>query len=692
MRKRTTTTATTTTAAGAMRTAPEDGATEHFSGSRASSVVSAPSTIAESLRSYWESRRGTPRRTGGGNAGGGGGPLLRNIYRSHQPPAAAQDQPYGHHHQYRVTASSRLGPGAKRPFIGCSAKVDASVSRLVSLVLRDFVQDWYEKITDDTEFAADVSAQIALVTRELERRCRAVDWVRFVLFELPEIIHLHVRDAQQCTARLGTVYAGGGTSIEAMFQSMQPHVALARAANSELSYLRHLARDLLLVLLPPEAQTDEAVNHLLREIVACAVLRNAVDAIADPNTLNEAIIKAVGRYSRREYFSKADMSRYSTMPLGIDDDNDVDANVDGGEVGADLDPARPAKTVTVEAMLHEAQTTQLNEEEEEDDDDGILKETSPAAGSRNRQKVPTTFSGRRRSATMKEKSNNPTFQEKPDGTAAAASADQKMKVTSVSKPPLAADAGTITTTTSSGVWERLSSQLSFSSLWLIRDLFSQVRWRGWKNNTIRGMVYLHLIVTQTISRMVSMFSEYTFSLNQLWQSETPQASYRGAFEPFLGLLNAALLLDRYNQWVWTQFLFYIYPLINILAGAAIDRTLVNVVSFLISDHQIASYVDTLAAELWRPEDGGRFRGRDKRRPYKTLHQQELLKTDTAELVAELLPYVAVRFFYGLSDEERLLAAQRILEPFENRQLNKHLVYNILDSIVGKIAPELQDAA
>ncbi|KAJ2494123.1 hypothetical protein GGI11_008985, partial [Coemansia sp. RSA 2049] len=386
------------------------------------------------------------------------------------------DQPYGHHHQYRVTASSRLGPGAKRPFIGCSAKVDASVSRLVSLVLRDFVQDWYEKITDDTEFAADVSAQIALVTRELERRCRAVDWVRFVLFELPEIIHLHVRDSQQCTARLGTVYAGGGTSIEAMFQSMQPHVALARAANSELSYLRHLAKDLLLVLLPPEAQTDEAVNHLLREIVACAVLRNSVDAIADPNTLNEAIIKAVGRYSRREYFSKADMSRYSTMPLGIDDDNDVDANVDGGEVGADLDPARPAKTVTVEAMLREAQTTQLNEEEEEDDnddDDGILKETSPAAGSRNRQKVPTTFSGRRRSATMKGKSNNPIFQEKPDGTAAAASADQKMKVTSVSKPPLAADAGTITTTTSSGVWERLSSQLSFSSLWLIRDLFSQ---------------------------------------------------------------------------------------------------------------------------------------------------------------------------------------------------------------------------
>ncbi|KAJ2431786.1 hypothetical protein IWW46_006750, partial [Coemansia sp. RSA 2440] len=70
--------------------------------------------------------------------------------------------------------------------------------------------------------------------------------------------------------------------------------------------------------------------------------------------------------------------------------------------------------------------------------------------------------------------------------------------------------------------------------------------------------------------------------------------------------------------------------------------------------------------------------------------QKMLKDDAEELVAELLPYVATKFFYGLSEQERVLAAQRILEPFENRQLNKHLVYNVIDAIVGKIAPELKE--
>ncbi|KAJ2546662.1 hypothetical protein EV175_005516 [Coemansia sp. RSA 1933] len=654
-----------TSTAAAQQPPPPDAVPVPLSASRASSVASAPGTIAESLRSFWEARRSTgvaPRRATGG-------PLFRNLYRSPTSQAA-----------YRAAAKLN----ANRPLIVTSTQVNASVSRLVALILRDFVEEWYEKITDDKEFLGEVSAQVLQLTNELERRCRRVDWVRYILFELPEIIHLHVRDSQQCMARLGTVYAGNETSIEAVFQSMQPHVALARAANSELSYLRHLAKELLVVLLPPEAQTDEVVHHLLREIVACAVLRNVVDVVADPNTLNEAIIRSVGKYSKREYFSKADLSRYNTLPLGIDDsDNDNDEAKSMGwdsvqSPGNADDRAGAAKTVSVETMLRDAQTSRINASSNNRYRKDKTSETMA---------TPDQTRTRRTAAMANKVSPAATNAEQMTKTGLAPNSPADIPSTKTS----IIDNGVSNTNTSSSVWERLGSQLSFSSLWLIRDLFSQARWRGWKNNTIRGMVYLHLIIRQAFSRIFSMLSEYTFSLNQLWQADTPQASYRGAFDPLLALLNAALLLDRYNQWVWAQFLFYIYPLVNILAGAAIDRTLVNVVSFLMSEQQIASYVDMLVSELWRPEDGGRFKGKDKRKPYKTLEQQELLKKDTADLVAEMLPYVAVRFFYGLSDEERQIAAQRILEPFENRQLNKHLIYNVLDSIVGKIAPELKES-
>ncbi|KAJ2785281.1 Canalicular multispecific organic anion transporter 2 [Coemansia javaensis] len=602
---------------------------ESVANSRRSSVGSAPSTIAEGLRSYWEARRGPWRSPP---------QLLRSL------------------HQRTGWAGSAQGSqaGGRRVFVRTSAAVNAAVGRLVRLVVRDFVQEWYQKVTDDGEFAAQIEAQLGQVANEVEKRCLRVDWVRFALFELPAVVQVHVRDAQQCTARLGTVYAGRETSLEAVFQSMQPHVALALAADSELVYLRRLAQELLRVLMPAEAQGDVVVHHLLREILACAVLRNAIDTLSDPSTLNEGIIQAVGRYSKRDYFAKADMSRYVTQPMGIDDEGDE------GDKASPLSPdqgaAAAAKAATVETMLREAQATGIG---------GRAGELSSDAAPQ------TAAPGRRPS----------------DAPRAGAAGDGSARPAADAGPDAGAGAGA-----GAGMAERLSGQLSFAARWLISDLLSQARWRGWKNNTLRGLVYLHLIVTQAFGRAAAVFSEYTFSLNQLWQADAGhEASYRGAIGQVLAAANAVLLLDRYNQWAWAQFVFYILPLVNALGGAAIDRTLVKVVRFLIGEQQIALCLGALIGSLWRAEDGGRFRaGGAGRRPYRTLEQQRALKADAEALVAELLPYAAARFFYGLSEQERLLAARRILEPFENRQLNKHLVYIVLDAIVGKIAPELRD--
>ncbi|KAJ2747727.1 hypothetical protein GGI20_000197 [Coemansia sp. BCRC 34301] len=637
----------------------QQAATEAAAGtsSRPPSLASAPSTIAESLRSYWESRR-SPRAAAG--------QMLRNLYRAPRGLARAST--------------------SRRAYVTTSAKVNQSVSRLVSLIMRDFVQEWYEKVTDDREFLGEVSTQLVLVVNEMEKRCRQIDWVQFILFEVPDIVHLHIKDSHQCMARLGTVYVGRETSIEAIFQSMQPHVALTMAADSELAYLRRLSSELLFVFMPPEAQNDEIVHHLLREILACAVLRNVVDAVADPNTLNEGIIRAVGKYSKKEYFNAADIARYSTIPVSIDSEADQPGGKEGG--GGSSSPAQShgGPAASVETMLREAQTTQIGAS-----GDAARKRssTSGSAGlSRTLEAAATEIGSAPKRVSMDSRRAPRVSSPLMNRLSTSSLADDGGRLTSAAAAVGSSNSSAAVEGGQGSILERLSSQLSFGSRWLISDLFSQARWRGWKNNTIRSLVYLHLIIIQAFSRIFSVFSEYTFSLNQLWQADTMQGGYRGAIEPILALVNALLLLDRYNHWAWVQFIFYIFPLVNILAGAAIDRTLVKVVDFLLSEQQVASYVDMLVENLWKPENGGKFKTKD--RPYKTLEQETMLRDDAAELVAELLPYVATKFFYGPSDPERLLAAQRILEPFENRQLNKHLAYNLLDAIVGKIAPELKE--
>ncbi|KAJ2012191.1 hypothetical protein GGI14_005903, partial [Coemansia sp. S680] len=462
----------------------QQAANEATAASRPSSVASAPSTLAESLRSYWESRR-SPRAAAS--------QMLRSLYRT----------PRG---------QARTGIG-RRAYVTTSAKVNQAVSRLVSLIMRDFVQEWYEKVTDDREFLGEVSSQIMLVVNEIEKRCRQVDWVEFILFELPDIVHLHIKDSHQCMARLGTVYVGRETSIEAIFQSMQPHVALAMAADSELAYLRRLSSELLQVFMPPEAQNDEVVHHLMREILACAVLRNVVDAVADPNTLNEGIIRAVGKYSKREYFSAADMTRYITIPVSID--GEADQAGDSGKEGVE-EPVSPAQShgmppPSVETMLREAQTSRIGASGD------AARKRSSSSGNASLARMRATAAAGGKERTVATDSNAPKRVSVDSRRAPRVNSplmnrmstsslgDDSSRLTSA----VSAVGGSSTAIAEGGqgsVLERLSSQLSFGSRWLISDLFSQARWRGWKNNTIRGLVYLHLIIIQAFSRIFSVFS------------------------------------------------------------------------------------------------------------------------------------------------------------------------------------------
>lgn len=71
--------------------------------------------------------------------------------------------------------------------------VDLQLYALLSIVLRDYVQSWYSKISPDETFVAEVVQVIAHCTRALEQRLRKVDLESLLLDELPELLDAHVR-------------------------------------------------------------------------------------------------------------------------------------------------------------------------------------------------------------------------------------------------------------------------------------------------------------------------------------------------------------------------------------------------------------------------------------------------------------------------------------------------------------------
>lgn len=116
-----------------------------------------------------------------------------------------------------------------------------------------------------------------------------------MLQDVPEVLRRHYTDYRQATQKVNTAYAPNQT-IESIFHGLQPHFALRDGEESEKEYLRQLADELLQILLPESEYQSDCVRWLVREILACLVLRSVVEILTEPDMINY-IVNTV-----REYF------------------------------------------------------------------------------------------------------------------------------------------------------------------------------------------------------------------------------------------------------------------------------------------------------------------------------------------------------------------------------------------------------
>jgi hypothetical protein len=81
------------------------------------------------------------------------------------------------------------------PPLTSSNEVDLQLYALIAIIIREFVQTWYAKITPDQVFVEEVVKIIAHFTRALEQRLRNVDLESLLFDELPELLEVHVQGA-----------------------------------------------------------------------------------------------------------------------------------------------------------------------------------------------------------------------------------------------------------------------------------------------------------------------------------------------------------------------------------------------------------------------------------------------------------------------------------------------------------------
>ncbi|OAA78320.1 PXA domain protein [Akanthomyces lecanii RCEF 1005] len=70
--------------------------------------------------------------------------------------------------------------------------VDLQLYAFLAIIIRESVQDWYNKITPDETFVAEVLQVIAHCSRALEQRFRTLDVESLVLDEIPDLLDRHI--------------------------------------------------------------------------------------------------------------------------------------------------------------------------------------------------------------------------------------------------------------------------------------------------------------------------------------------------------------------------------------------------------------------------------------------------------------------------------------------------------------------
>ncbi|EGP92260.1 uncharacterized protein MYCGRDRAFT_66382 [Zymoseptoria tritici IPO323] len=170
------------------------------------------------------------------------------------------------------------------PPLTSSNAVDVQLYALIAVILSNFVQVWYNRITPDQDFVSEIVQIIAHCTRGLEQRVRHVDLESLLLDELPQLIVEHVNTVR--ISRRSPTKALPQFEQRRRFLTLRPHLALEPVPSDPISALAQqenetawcmlLVNRILPLVLPPEDMLNPCLDVLVSEIFTEMIFHNGI--------------------------------------------------------------------------------------------------------------------------------------------------------------------------------------------------------------------------------------------------------------------------------------------------------------------------------------------------------------------------------------------------------------------------------
>ncbi|KXJ86311.1 putative methyltransferase-domain-containing protein [Microdochium bolleyi] len=225
-------------------------------------------------------------------------------HRSARPDAVAFVAPKSW--SLETTALRARQAYVRQPLLPESPSLSRALDELLGLILRDFVDSWYSRISKNPVFTNEVDRNIRFALSALRDRLAEADLVEAAISRIVPILTDHFRDffdAERAVRgrklnRDVTESEELDLAIAAKFRDGKLHAAASLSyADTKIvrqEHLRKMVTRILPQVLPENMITSRAVLSIVREIVSCAVLFPVMQVLSEPDTWNQ-IMENYGR-------------------------------------------------------------------------------------------------------------------------------------------------------------------------------------------------------------------------------------------------------------------------------------------------------------------------------------------------------------------------------------------------------------
>ncbi|KAK6098084.1 hypothetical protein BDV3_004531 [Batrachochytrium dendrobatidis] len=177
----------------------------------------------------------------------------------------------------------------------------------------------------------------------------------------------------------------------------------------------------------------------------------------------------------------------------------------------------------------------------------------------------------------------------------------------------------------------------------------------------------------------ALYHETRFGPWHLGPIDTTKYDRQYLEEPIMDLLNEAFQIQTHQRWVFTQIMFFAKPILHSVAAPLVNRLIMKGIYFLICEEQITFYLLLLRTAFW-PDNipaPSTYSVRSERE--KNESKQEL----EARLIAMISPLCAPLLGQQLAEDK----TRFLFNVFQNKTINKHLIFVVVDLFLAHFAPE-----